>query len=276
MNSSTMNDFDIIKCIKKYQVFSNGIIKNKNNIIANAYQLTPIPITVEGSNILTRSLIIYGQGLIKSHKYIYNIVECCENNNLIDFKKNINNLTLDVVKILSKMIITKKDNASRTDRLSRQYAILSYMCLLNYGGKLKTKEYISGRMADILCDLYKSYSILWLCTHLRNNKKVEEETLKLIEDYCINNIHNKIIDNINIILNDIRSPIKYLFVFNNKKILNYDKSITNISNLFLSDNKLKDILTENVYVPNDITDIRYKLLNHKYDKKIIEEIIKVN
>ena len=52
-----------------------GIIRNKNNILANAYQLTPIPITVEGSNILTRSLIIYGQGLIKSHRYIYKIIE---------------------------------------------------------------------------------------------------------------------------------------------------------------------------------------------------------
>ena len=253
-----------------------GIIKNKNNILANGYQLTPIPITVEGSNILTRSLIIYGQGLIKSHKYIYNIVESCENNNINEFKKNINNLTLDVLKILSKMIITKKDNVSKTDRLSRQYAILSYMCLLNYGSKLKTKEYISGRMADILSDLYKSYSILWLCVHLKNNKKVDEETLKLIEDYCINNIHNKIVDNIDLVLNDIKSPIKYLFVFNNKKNLNSDKSVTNISDLFLSDNKLKDILTENVYIPNDNNDIRYKLLNHKYDKQIIEEIIKVN
>jgi len=253
-----------------------GIIKNKNNILANGYQLTPIPITVEGSNILTRSLIIYGQGLIKSHKYIYNIVESCENNNINEFKKNINNLTLDVLKILSKMIITKKDNVSRTDRLSRQYAILSYMCLLNYGSKLKTKEYISGRMADILSDLYKSYSILWLCVHLKNNKKVDEEILKLIEDYCINNIHNKIIDNIDLVLNDIKSPIKYLFVFNNKKKLNSDKSVTNISDLFICDNKLKDILTENVYIPNDNNDIRYKLLNHKYDKQIIEEILKVN
>lgn len=256
-----------------------GIIKNKNNILANAYQLTPIPITVEGSNILTRSLIIYGQGLIKSHKYIYNIVESCEDNNLEKFKKNINDLTIDLIKILSKMLIYKfnkltNNNLSNTDYLSRQYAVISYMCLFNYGAKLKTKEYISGRMADILSDLYKSYSIMWLCLHLKG--KINEKDLKLIEDYCLINIHNRIKDNINLVLNDIKSPIKYLFVFSNKKILNSDKSTTEISNLFLSDNELKKILTENVFVPEDKDDIRYKLLNHNNNKDIIEDILKVN
>ena len=71
-----------------------GIIKNENNILANAYQLTPIPITVEGSNILTRSLIIYGQGLIKSHNNIYGIIESCENDNLKEFKKSITPFSL--------------------------------------------------------------------------------------------------------------------------------------------------------------------------------------
>ena len=169
------------------------------------------------------------------------------------------------------MIITKQDNVSKTDRLSRQYAILSYMCLLNYGGKLKTKEYISGRMADIMSDLYKCYSIHWIKNKLNCD-------LSLLENYCINNLHNRIIDNINLVLNDIKSPVKYLSigVFNNKKVLNSDKSITCISNLFLSENKIKNILTENVYVPEDRDDIRYKLLNWKSDDKLKEEIIKVN
>ena len=97
-----------------------------------------------------------------------------------------------------------------------------------------------------------------------------------MEDYCLINIHNRIKDNINLVLNDIKSPIKYLFVFNNKKILNSDKSTTDISNLFLSDNELKKILTENVFIPEDKDDIRYKLLNWKSNDKLKEEIIKVN
>ena len=256
-----------------------GIIRNKNNILANAYQLTPIPITVEGSNILTRSLIIYGQGLIKSHKHIYSIIESLENNNIESFKKNINNLLLDFIKIYFKTLCTNfigSDNAKKTDNASRQYALLSYLCMINYGPKLKTKEYISGRMADILSDLYKCYSIQWLNANIKNT--IPEKDLQLIENYCINNLHNKIFDNINLVLNDIKSPLKYLFVgiFSNKKNMNSDFNTTAISNLFLTNNKLKDLLTENVFVPTDKDDIRYKLLNHMNDDKIKEDIIKVN
>jgi acyl-CoA dehydrogenase len=262
-----------------------GIIKNKNNLLANAYQLTPIPITVEGSNILTRSLIIYGQGLMKSHKYIYNIVDSCDNNNLEKFKNNINDLVKDTIKIYGNIMLYKINKLTnnnnlitKSDNLSRQYALLSYLCLVNYGPKLKTKEYISGRMADIMSDLYKCYSIHWINNRLNDklNDKSKDDLL-LLENYCINNLHNKIIDNINLVLNDIKSPVKYLFigVFSNKKVLNSDKSITDISNLFLYDNELKKILTENVYVPDDKDDIRYKLLNHKNNKNIIGEILSV-
>ncbi len=259
-----------------------GIIKNKNNILANAYQLTPIPITVEGSNILTRSLIIYGQGLIKSHKYIYNIVESLEQNNIGNFKNNINSLVKDTIKIYGNIMLYKTNNnnlIAKSDNLSRQYALLSYLCLVNYGPKLKTKEYISGRMADIMGDLYKCYSIHWIKNKLNDklNDKSKDDLL-LLENYCINNLHNKIIDNINLVLNDIKSPVKYLSigVFSNKKVLNSDKSITSISNLFLSDNQIKNILTENVYISENVEDIRYKLLNWKSDDKLKEEIIKVN
>ena len=263
-----------------------GIIKNKNNILANAYQLTPIAINVEGSNILTRSLIIYGQGLIKSHKYIYPIIESLEKNNVDRFKLYLNYLLLDTITIYFKTIKSNvfgdKDLINKTDNLSRQYALLSYLCMMNYGPTLKTKEYISGRMADILSDLYKCYSIFWLNDKLKDN--VSESDIKLIEKFTINKVHNNIIDNIDLVLNDIKSPLKYMMIgiFRNNKNINSDKNITMISDLFLSDNKLKDILTENVYVPNDMNDmndmndIRYKLLNWKNNDKIKEEILKVN
>jgi hypothetical protein len=222
---------------------------------------------------------------MKSHKYIYNIVDSCDNNNLEKFKNNINDLVKDTIKIYGNIMLYKINKLTnnnnlitKSDNLSRQYALLSYLCLVNYGPKLKTKEYISGRMADIMSDLYKCYSIHWINNRLNDklNDKSKDDLL-LLENYCINNLHNKIIDNINLVLNDIKSPVKYLFigVFSNKKVLNSDKSITDISNLFLYDNELKKILTENVYVPDDKDDIRYKLLNHKNNKNIIGEILSV-
>ena len=65
-------------------------------------------------------------------------------------------------------------------------------------------------------------------------------------------------------------------LFRNTKKINSDNNTTVISNLFLTNNELKRILTENVFVPSDVDDIRHKLLNHKNNKEIIEEILKVN
>jgi hypothetical protein len=131
-------------------------------------------------------------------------------------------------------------------------------------------------MADILSDLYKSYSVMWLCNKLE--KTVDKKTLNLLEDYCVNILHGKIIDNFNLVLNDIKTPTKYLLIglFRNTKKINSDNNTTMISNLFLTDNELKRILTENVFVPSNPDDIRHMLLNHKNDKNIIESILKVN
>ena len=49
----------------------SAIIRGENNLLAHAYFALPISITVEGANILTRNLMQFGQGLIKSHPYIY-------------------------------------------------------------------------------------------------------------------------------------------------------------------------------------------------------------
>jgi acyl-CoA dehydrogenase len=64
-----------------------GICKGPNNILGNAYQAIPVGITVEGSNTLTKNLIIFGQGLMKSHPYLYNIVQSIQNDDLNILKK---------------------------------------------------------------------------------------------------------------------------------------------------------------------------------------------
>ena len=64
-----------------------AISKGPRNFLANPYQQIPIGITVEGSNTLTRSLIIFGQGLMRSHPYLYNIITSLEEDNtFIEFE----------------------------------------------------------------------------------------------------------------------------------------------------------------------------------------------
>ena len=63
-----------------------------NNFLEKFYRSVPVGITVEGSNTLTRSLIIFGQGLNKSHPYIFKILDTILDNNLENFKKEFNNI----------------------------------------------------------------------------------------------------------------------------------------------------------------------------------------
>jgi len=70
----------------------SGICLGENNFLEPIYRNTPIGITVEGSNTLTRNLIIFGQGLNKSHPYISNILEDILTDDLNKFKKDFNNI----------------------------------------------------------------------------------------------------------------------------------------------------------------------------------------
>ena len=65
----------------------SAIIRGENNLLAHAYFALPISITVEGANILTRNLMQFGQGLIKSHPYIYKQINALKNNNVESFDK---------------------------------------------------------------------------------------------------------------------------------------------------------------------------------------------
>jgi acyl-CoA dehydrogenase len=64
----------------------SGICIGENNFFTKFYNSSPVGITVEGSNTLTRGLIIFGQGLNKSHPYIFPIFQSIQDNNINDFK----------------------------------------------------------------------------------------------------------------------------------------------------------------------------------------------
>ena len=68
------------------------LFKGDNNFVANLYQSIPVPITVEGSNTLTRSLIIFGQGLVRSHPYLLDAIYSIENNDQDALFKNVKTL----------------------------------------------------------------------------------------------------------------------------------------------------------------------------------------
>jgi acyl-CoA dehydrogenase len=151
-----------------------GICLGPNNYLGRSFQNIPIGITVEGANILTRSLIIFGQGAIRCHPFIFQEFESVRKNDLDLFDKALWGHVAFMLANLSKSLIfvftngymlpTPVSRAKRYYQLVHRYstnlAFLSDFTMVNLGGSLKRKEKLSARLGDILSNLYLASAVL--------------------------------------------------------------------------------------------------------------------
>ena len=184
-----------------------AICLGENNFLEKFYKSAPIGITVEGSNTLTRNLMIFGQGLNKSHPYIYPILDNILNNNEEDFEKNFKNIIKHSISIYFKAFVNY-DCSNRLDKLTLHFANLANFIALK-GGKLKAEQSLSGDMADILSNLYLAHSVNVYHTNYNISKP--------LTDFCIDRLCNEIQEKMNIIISN-NSILKFLLFFSNKKI----------------------------------------------------------
>lgn len=144
------------------------------NYLQSAYQMVPVGITVEGANILTRTLITFAQGALRSHPYLYKEVQAAQNPDKragLDafetaFCAHISYSLANVAgaffhNMTGGMFAESPPNAFGTaewyrqlTRASRNFALVSDMTVAVLGGGLKTKQKITGRLADALSELY--------------------------------------------------------------------------------------------------------------------------
>ncbi len=156
-----------------------AVMMGPKNYLGRAYQGAPISITVEGANILTRSLIIYGQGSIRCHPYVLKLIDASQNENkeqaIKDFDKalfaHIGFAASNKVRTfwlgLTASLFVRKPQADftgryyqRITRFSSALAFLSDVTMGVLGGELKRRESISGRLGDMLSNLYIATSVL--------------------------------------------------------------------------------------------------------------------
>ncbi|WP_068545488.1 acyl-CoA dehydrogenase FadE [Thalassotalea crassostreae] len=156
-----------------------GICLGPNNYLGRGYQGAPIAITVEGANILTRNMIIYGQGAIRCHPYVYAELEAANNDDfteaLHDFDEalfgHIGFTISNLVRSISfsfggwRLIGTPfKDSTMKyykhITRFSSNLALLSDLSMASLGGDLKRKERVSARLGDMLSYLYLAAATL--------------------------------------------------------------------------------------------------------------------
>jgi acyl-CoA dehydrogenase len=243
-----------------------GICKGPMNFLASSYIATPVAITVEGSNTLTRSLIIFGQGLNRSHPHLLNIINNIETNDKEGFNNNFNKIVKHTLNNLVKSIYYGtylkfyRKNGVDIDKyyeihLNRHVANFAFSAniALLMGGKIKTAEYISGRYADILADIYMSYACLWFYKKNKTTKDIDKLLEYSINDYSKNieiNM-NKIFDNFPIYF--MGKIMKYTtYPFGNYYNYNCDKMNTRISNIITKPNELRNLLTENLFISKDV------------------------
>lgn len=257
----------------------SGICTGENNFFTKFYNSSPVGITVEGSNTLTRGLIIFGQGLNKSHPYIFPIFESIQNNNINEFKKNFNNMLKEILCNYLNLFnpkYLKNNTQNRLDYLTLKFSILTnFIALL--GGKIKSKQMISGNMSDILSNLYLGYSLLWYHNHnqrLLNNLNILKNTSL---DYLMDEIDYKM----NLIIQNYPNKLLYPLLLPLKNSIKYT-NLENKNKLYehIVNNKIyNDILKSDIYyygtVLEKMENLRSLNINSQEYKKLYDEIISV-
>ncbi|CSB30581.1 Acyl-CoA dehydrogenase%2C short-chain specific [Vibrio cholerae] len=159
-------------------VGGKGICLGPANFLARGYQGAPIAVTVEGANILTRSMIIFGQGAIRCHPYVLREMEAAYSPNSDAVEKFDSALAGHVGFVLSNLVRSlwlgltdgygsqapTRDATKRyyqqLNRYSANLALLADISMAVLGGSLKRRERLSARLGDILSQLYLSSATL--------------------------------------------------------------------------------------------------------------------
>ena len=154
-----------------------GICLGPNNFIGRSYQQLPIAITVEGANILTRNLIVFGQGAIRCHPYVLREMQAARDGDLAAFDRALFGHVRHVVAnearafftaITGSRFVSVPSAAAPQARryyqhLTRMSSALAYaadISMLALGGSLKRRERISARLGDVLSMLYLASATL--------------------------------------------------------------------------------------------------------------------
>jgi acyl-CoA dehydrogenase len=178
----------------------SAICLGENNFLEKFYRSAPVGITVEGSNTLTKSLIIFGQGLNKSHPHIFNVYKSILDDDISAFKTNFNKLFSHSLKQLV-LMPNMGGYANSIDKQTKYFANLANFVALR-GGEIKRNQFLSGDMSQLMSNLYLAHSVIWCEKH--------EPTSQVFSDYCLHRLtdENQLI--INRIIDNYPGPLRYI------------------------------------------------------------------
>ncbi|MGH8238190.1 MAG: acyl-CoA dehydrogenase [Steroidobacteraceae bacterium] len=176
-----------------------GIMLGPRNYLARGYDLVPVAITVEGANMLTRSLIIFGQGAIRCHPFVLREMNAAREKDkrkgLGEFDAalfghigfTISNAVRSLIMALTLARFSHVPPVGSTERFyqhinrfSASFAFATDVAMLTLGGYLKKKESLSARLGDVLSCMYLASMVL---KHYENQGRPDDD-LPLVEWAC--------------------------------------------------------------------------------------------
>ena len=193
-----------------------GIPRSSPRRVSRTYRTVPVAITVEGANILTRNLMIFGQGAIRCHPFVFPEMEAARMDDLPAFDQHLwGHIGFSINRAVraftlgltgSRLVPTPKDGPTaryfrEMTRFSAALAFVSDLTMGVLGGKLKFKERLSARLGDVLSQLYIGSAVL---KYYHQHEQEPEDTIHMqwAMDHCLNEVaraFNEFLDNI---LND--------------------------------------------------------------------------
>jgi acyl-CoA dehydrogenase len=176
-----------------------GIMLGPKNYLARSYEVLPVAITVEGANILTRSLIIFGQGAVRCHPFVLKEMEAAQDP---DFERALESFDRHLFGHIGYAI----SNAARSfwlalsharysatpvsgpteryyqhiNRFSAAFALSADVAMLTLGGSLKRRELLSARLGDVFSAMYLASMVL---KHYENQGR-QAADLPLVDWSC--------------------------------------------------------------------------------------------
>jgi acyl-CoA dehydrogenase len=241
-----------------------GISLGPKNLLAHPYIACPIGVTVEGANILTRTLMIFGQGAIRCHPFALQEIHAVEENNLAKFDKafwaHIGHVIRNFVRMLllfvTRGLIAKPAKLNQLTRyyqklswISATFAFFADLAMILFGGNLKRKENITGRFGDILSWMYVSSAVM---KRYEAEGSLKEDLPLVLWSLQLAN-HNMqqaflgLFDNMGILF---KIP-KFLFQINSFGSMPSDELSLKVAMSIQKPGKQRDRLTDGMFIPKE-------------------------
>lgn len=240
------------------------------NFLANVHLAVPVSITVEGANILTRNLIIFGQGAIRCHPYILkevNLLNSQDPTTIVEIDRlllsHIGYTISNFVRtfwtgltggylIISPVKGVPARYYRQLTRMSSALALLSDMAMLILGGHLKRKERTSARLGDILSQLYLGSTVLKYF-HDHRNPTSDIANVRWSLDMCLSKIQVAIDDLLaNFPLRWLGKILRFIvFPWGSAYRKPSDECFHQVVKPMLSPSELRERLTKYCYVPTE-------------------------